>query len=138
MHIIQISGIVGKDCEAKRTSNGITVAELSVAVNLKRGKQESTIWYKVSLWGDRWTNLIPHLKKGKFLLIHGNLREPEIYQSRTGEHKVGMALDAEMINFVSVPKKELEELPKASVFEDDRPVVEKQAALFASDEGNPF
>jgi single-strand DNA-binding protein len=121
--------MLGGDAEQRQTPQGKQCVKMNVAVN---GKERGgyTCWYKVTLWGDRWNNLAPHLKKGKFVLVHGKLLPPTCYQSKTGEWKASLDVDGEMVNFVNVPKAEMKTEVSQNVFEDDRPVIEKQAQMF--------
>ena len=71
MNILQIFGYLGKDCEKRVMPNGSVLYIISVGVKSKKGKEESTNWYRVNLWGDKWEKLVPHLKKGSSVIVNG-------------------------------------------------------------------
>ncbi len=71
MNIIEIFGHLGSDAETRSTQDGTKVTTLRVATNSKKGDREITTWYQVSLWGNQWDRLLPHLTKGKGLIVVG-------------------------------------------------------------------
>lgn len=99
MNIIQIAGHLGVDVETRYTPDGTKVSSLRVATNLRKGGQDETIWWQVSLWGDRWDKLLPHLKKGSSIIIVGEMQKPRIYNNRDGQPQVALDIRAEFIRF---------------------------------------
>ena len=77
MQIITIAGTVGKDAEVRRTQDGDAIAGWSVAVNAKRGGQDVTTWYDVSLFGRRGEALAPYVRKGGKVTVIGELSTRE-------------------------------------------------------------
>lgn len=69
---ISIIGHIGRDAEVKATRTGKMVCSFSVAVS-RRGKDEedSTNWYRVSMWGDRGEKLAQYLLAGKQVFVMG-------------------------------------------------------------------
>lgn len=101
MNFIHIAGHIGKDPETRYTADGQKVTTFSVATNIRRGGNEDTIWWRVTLWGDRWDKMLPYLTKGKPVMVGGELtRKPEIYTDKNGLQQVS-ALDitAEYVKF---------------------------------------
>lgn len=72
MASIQIVGNLGNDVVLKQV-NGSTVAEFTIAEKKKRGGQETTIWFKCSMWKGTQSNLMDYLKKGAQFVVIGEL-----------------------------------------------------------------
>ena len=65
MNQVTIAGHLGADPEVRFTSSGQKVTALSVAARARRsGKEEATIWWKVTIWGEQFDKIIPYFKKG--------------------------------------------------------------------------
>lgn len=99
MNLIQLMGRLGADAETRFTPSGQKVTTLRIACNSKRGGEEETIWYRVTLWSDRWDKLLPYLTKGSAVIVHGELRKPEVYTDRNGNPAVSMDVTADSIRF---------------------------------------
>lgn len=100
MNFIHIAGHIGKDAETRFTANGDKVTTLIIATNTKKKGEEVTIWWNVTLWGDRWDKLIPYLTKGKALMVGGEMNKPEIYTDKEGKPQVGsLNVNAEYVKF---------------------------------------
>lgn len=82
MKTITIAGNVGKDAEIRRTQDGTPVASWSVAVEDRAGKEKSTMWFDVSLWGVRGERLAQHITKGTKIVVTGDLGTRE-YNGKT-------------------------------------------------------
>lgn len=101
MNFIHIAGHLGRDPETRFTADGQKVITLTVATNIRRGGNDETVWWRVTLWGDRWDKMLPYLTKGKPVMVGGELsRKPEIYTDKNGTQQVS-ALDitAEYVKF---------------------------------------
>ncbi|MBJ7449357.1 MAG: single-stranded DNA-binding protein [Parachlamydiales bacterium] len=99
MNFIQIAGNMGADAETRFTPNGQKVTTLRIATNSKKGGRDETIWWKVTMWGDRFDKLLPYLKKGTSLVVVGELSKPEIYVDKEGNSQVTLNITAEIIRF---------------------------------------
>jgi single-strand DNA-binding protein len=82
MKNITIAGNVGKDAEVRTTQNGDKLASFSVAVEQRDGREKSTLWFDVSLWGKRGEALAPHIVKGGRVAVSGDLGTRE-YNGKT-------------------------------------------------------
>lgn len=71
MQTITIAGKLGKDAELRRTQGGDAVCSFSVAVDQRDGRDKSTNWWRVSLWGKRGEALVPYLLKGASVTVSG-------------------------------------------------------------------
>lgn len=100
MNILQIAGHLGRDPETRFTASGQKVTTFTVAVNHRRGgKEEITVWVRVTVWGDRFDKLMPYLKKGSAVIVIGEMNPPTIYTDKEGRPQVSVEMTAEMIKF---------------------------------------
>lgn len=99
MNFIQIAGHLGADAETRFTPNGNKVTNLRIATNVRRGGKDETMWWKVTIWGDKFDKMLPYLKKGSAVIIYGELNKPEIYTDKDGNPQVTLTITAEVIKF---------------------------------------
>lgn len=99
MNFIFIAGHLGADPETRFTPSGQKVISLRLAVNIRKGGKEETIWYRVTIWGDRFEKMMPYLKKGSAVIVSGELGKPEIYTDREGKQQISLEVTAENIRF---------------------------------------
>ena len=72
MQTIIIAGKIGRDAELRNTQGGDSVCSFSVAVDQRDGRDKSTNWWRVSLWGKRGEALAPYLLKGTSVTVTGD------------------------------------------------------------------
>lgn len=96
MNQTTIGGHLGADPEVRFTSSGQKVTTLRVAT---RARKEETIWWKVTLWGDQFDNMVPYLKKGSPVMCTGELNKPEIFTDREGKPQISVSLTAWHVGF---------------------------------------
>jgi single-strand DNA-binding protein len=82
MKSITIAGNIGKDAELRNTQGGDSVTGFSVAVESREGREKSTMWFDVSIWGKRADALTPYLTKGTRVAVSGDLGTRE-YNGKT-------------------------------------------------------
>jgi single-strand DNA-binding protein len=82
MKTITIAGNIGKDAELRSTQGGDKVAGFSVAVESREGREKTTIWFDVSIWGKRAEALAQYLTKGTRVAVSGDLGKRE-YEGKT-------------------------------------------------------
>ena len=71
MQIITVAGKLGRDAELRSTNNGDQVCSFTVAVDQRNGRDKTTNWYRVSLWGKRGEALAQYLTKGASVTVVG-------------------------------------------------------------------
>lgn len=108
MNFTQIAGRVGKDPETRFTPSGKKVISFSLATNRKKKGVEETVWYRVTVWGDQFDNMMPYIKKGSALIIVGDL-EARLYTDKDGKTQVSLELTAWNIGFSPFGKGESKE-----------------------------
>jgi len=73
MKSITIAGNIGRDAVTRTTGNGDKVTGFTVAVEDRQGKEKSTIWFDVAIWGARGEKLADYLTKGGKVCVSGDL-----------------------------------------------------------------
>ena len=104
MNNMTIYGRLGRDAEVKKV-NDKTVTELRIAQCKKSKKDEAsiendtTMWFAVSLWGDRYEKLAKWLTKGSAVIVQGELSFPRIYKGKTDEWNVALEMTGTDVRF---------------------------------------
>lgn len=70
MQSITIAGRVGRDAETRSTNSG-SVTSFTVAVDQRNGRDKTTNWWRVSLWGKRGEGLAQYIRKGDNITVTG-------------------------------------------------------------------
>lgn len=96
---IIIVGNIGKDPELRYTPQGVAVCNFNLATNARRGDQEDTTWFKVTLWRQMAENAAKYLTRGMQVYIEGRLRV-ETYQNREGETHYTLEVSATDMQFI--------------------------------------
>lgn len=99
MFIVHLAGHLGKDPETRFTPSGQKVTSFTIATNHRKGKEDVTIWVRVTVWGDRFDKLISYLKKGSAVIVTGRMNPPSSYTDKEGRTQVSVEVTAEMIEF---------------------------------------
>ena len=98
MNQLIIMGHLGGDPETRFTPSGQKVTNFRVAQNQKRGGKDETLWWRVTVWGERFDKMISYLKKGKPVIAVGEMSMPEIYE-REGNSRVSLSMTAYQLSF---------------------------------------
>jgi single-strand DNA-binding protein len=99
MNLIQLMGNLGADPESRFTPSGQKVTTLRVATTVRKGGKEETVWYRVTIWGDRFDKMLSYLKKGSAIIVVGELGKPEIWTDKEGKPQVSLEVTAEVVRF---------------------------------------
>lgn len=99
MIFIQVAGHLGQDPEVRYTPNGQKVTTIRVATNIRRSNKEKTIWWRVTMWGERFDKKLAYLKKGSAVIVWGEMGIPDIYQDKEGNPQTSFEIIAEHISF---------------------------------------
>ncbi len=99
MNILQIAGRLGKKPESRFTASGLKVTTFNVAVNVRKGGKEETMWWRVTVWGDRFDKMIAHLDKGSAVIVIGEMGKPEIWTDKEGRSQVSLDITADILKF---------------------------------------
>jgi single-strand DNA-binding protein len=104
MNTITIIGHIGADPVVRFTSSGQKVTSFTVATNSRKGGADITVWFRVTVWGDRFDKMIAHLKKGSAIIVIGELQKPEIWTDKEGRPQVTLELTANSLHFSPLGK----------------------------------
>ncbi len=99
MNWLQIAGHLGANPEERHTASGQKVITLRLATHSRKGAQDTTLWWRVTIWGDRFDKMIPYLKKGSPLIVIGEMTKPEIYTDKEGKSQISLDIVADVIRF---------------------------------------
>jgi single-strand DNA-binding protein len=81
MQTITIAGRIGRDAET-RTAGSDTVTSFTVAVDQRNGRDKTTNWWRISIWGKRGEALAQYLRKGDNVTVSGEFSVSE-YEGKT-------------------------------------------------------
>lgn len=132
MNYLTIAGHLGADPEVRFTSSGKKVTTLRVATHARRGGNDDTIWWRVTIWGEQFDKMIPYLKKGSPIVVCGELQKPEIFTDRDGKPQISMNITASHIQFSPFGK------PDRQGQEGQETAASPGAAPFGSTPVNPY
>ena len=99
MNTIYIAGNIGADPVTRFTPGGQKVTSFNVATNIKRGETTTTVWYRITVWGDRFDKMMAYFKKGTSIIVIGELQEPKIWTDKEGRPQVSLDVTAEILRF---------------------------------------
>jgi single-strand DNA-binding protein len=100
MNEATIAGHLGADPEVRFTSSGQKVITLRVAARCRKNqKNDETIWWRVSIWGEQFDKMIPYFKKGSSIMLIGEINKPEIFTDREGKPQISMSMTAHNLWF---------------------------------------
>lgn len=109
MNLVEIAGHLGADPETRVTPNGIKITTLRLATNSRRAGKDETIWWRVTIFGDRFDKMLVHVRKGSALIVLGELNKPEIWMDKEGRPQITLEVVAEMLRFSPFGKSERQE-----------------------------
>lgn len=90
---------LGRDPETKYLPDGTAVCTFSVATSRKRKDQETTLWWRISVFGRSAEACQQYLVKGAQVFIEGEPRVNE-YTDRSGEKRWQLECVASDIQFI--------------------------------------
>ena len=97
------TGRLGADAQVKKTPNGKTYMEMSVAVTTGYGDYKKTLWLKVKQWGERVNNIVGIFTKGALISACG---EPSIneWDDKNGTHHASLEVNCMNVQILSSKK----------------------------------
>ena len=71
---IELLGHVGIDPELRRTQNGMSVCNFTLATSYQpQNGEEKTDWHRITVWGNQAEAVAQFVKSGHRVLVHGRL-----------------------------------------------------------------
>lgn len=97
------TGRLGADAQVKKTPNGKTYMEMSVAVSTGYGDYKKTLWVKVKQWGERVNNIASIFTKGALISACG---EPSIneWDGKDDTHHASLEVNCMNVQILSSKK----------------------------------
>lgn len=99
MNFIHVAGHLGADAEVRYTSTGKKVTTLRLATKTRKGQNDDTIWWRITIWGDQYDKMVPYLKKGSGIIAMGEFHKPEFFNDREGKQQISLEITASFIQF---------------------------------------
>lgn len=121
MNWLQIAGHLGADPEERFTASGQKVITLRVATKTRKGGQDLTSWWRVTIWGDRFDKMISYLKKGSPIIAVGEMNKPEIYMDKEGKPQVSLEMVADVLKFSPFGRASQSDGQKSDSFDNGAP-----------------
>lgn len=86
MNKMQFIGRVGQDIELKKTENGTSLVDFSLASTEKYKGQERTTWIQCTAWSGIAETIAKFVHKGDLIYVEGKFRNDK-YQDKDGQTK---------------------------------------------------
>lgn len=106
MNILHLCGFLGADPEERYTPNGQKLWELRLATRSYKNGQDETIWWRVTVWGDQWDNMLRHFKKGKPIYLIAEMNKLGTYTDKGGQTQVSYEATARSIHFLPMGERQ--------------------------------
>jgi len=139
MNKIIIIGHLGKDPETRFTASGQKVTTFSVATNKRKGDQDETTWFRVTVWGDRFDKMMQYFKKGSVIFVSGELALNK-WTDASGQEKTSLEITADSLSFLpgsrDASKEPSEEGAGANRFRSQKAAFEFEPSRVVSGKGN--
>lgn len=90
MNIINLTGNVGQDIEARQSNSGLSYVRFSIAISRKVKDETKTSWVRCVAFGDLAANL-DGTAKGTRLMVEGRLDE-SVYTDKEGVERKSLEL----------------------------------------------
>ena len=100
MNKIILIGNLTRDPESRTTPSGHTVCNFDIAVNDRRGGQDTTTYFRISAWDKTGESCQRYLSKGRKVFVAGPL-SARTYQANDGTTRVSLEVNANDVEFLS-------------------------------------
>ena len=100
MNKLILIGNLTRDPETRTTPSGHTVCNFDLAVNERKGGQDSTTYFRISAWDKTGESCQKYLSKGKKVFVAGPV-SARTYQTGSGETRVSLEVNANDVEFLS-------------------------------------
>lgn len=100
MNKMILIGNLVRDPELRTTPSGVSVCNFDVAVNERRGGQDTTSYFRVAAWRQLGEICQKYLAKGRKVCVTGEVRA-RAYQGNDGTPRAALEVTAENVHFLS-------------------------------------
>ncbi|MFH0806063.1 MAG: single-stranded DNA-binding protein [Patescibacteria group bacterium] len=96
---LRVIGNLTRDPEIRTVGNGISIANLNIAINrttkVKEEIKKEVVFMKVTIWGKKADECM-NLQKGKAVLVFGRLKQNE-WQDKEGKKVISIEIHADNV-----------------------------------------
>ena len=100
MNKIILIGNLTRDPESRTTPSGHTVCNFDIAVNERRGGQDTTTYFRIAAWDRTGESCQRYMSKGRKVFVAGPLFA-RTYQANDGTTRVSLEVNANDVEFLS-------------------------------------
>ncbi len=99
MNYGHFAGRLGRDADRRATSNGKSVCNFSIGVDVGWGENKKTLWVGCALWGERGEKLAQYLTKGTAVAVAGEI-DIRTYQAKDGSTKAELTCNVQKVTLL--------------------------------------
>ena len=111
-------GNIGRDAELRSTPKGDYVCNFNVCANVRKGRDDTPVWYSCTIWGKRAEALAQYLTKGTMVCVTGQL-VPREYKGKNDELRYSLDIDVREIALAGGGEQRTQPVPQAAPVVDD-------------------
>lgn len=104
LNVFTFTGRLGQDPELRKTGTGKSVTNLRVAISLRSGDGDNTLWLDVTAWESLAELCVKYLSKGRQVAITGYLSE-DTWEDDEGRKRSKVKVTAREVTFMGSPTK---------------------------------
>lgn len=116
---VTLIGNAGADPEMRYTPDGDPVTSFNLAVNTKRGEQESVTWFRIIAWRKLGEIVNQYVSKGSLIFAEGKLMVKE-WENKDGAPRVTLEVQADRVVFLD--RKDQGGAPESEQVDGQQPV----------------
>lgn len=94
-----IIGNLGRDSELKHLDSGNVLASFSIAANVRKGREDTTVWVRCTIWGKFAEAMSQYLVKGQKVAVTGDVTTSQ-YVTNDGETKFSVECNVDKLELV--------------------------------------
>ena len=94
---VSITGYLAAD-PVVQDAGQTSVTRLRVATHKRKGQEEVTTWWSVSVWGRQGENCAKFLQKGRLIALSGDAYA-RFYTDKDGNERMAMEVEAKSVDF---------------------------------------
>lgn len=97
---VSVIGRLGADAEIVNGKNGQFVS-FRMATDDRVNNEKVTTWFRVAMFGDRFTKLLEYLTKGRLVMVSGRETVSTYQSTKDGTTQVSRDITADNIEFIN-------------------------------------
>jgi len=100
MNKVMLIGNITRDPELRATPSGVSVCNFDMAVNERRGGQDSVTYFRVTAWRELGEACRRYLSKGKKVFVSGAVSD-RAYEAADGKPRASLEVTAHEVEFLT-------------------------------------